>query len=93
MQSCARQMISSIGRSAIVGRCSYHMSSTIKKTPEQEHHDNVLICPAWEEALIKEHRKPDVPFDSMQKDTIEKMSNNQSFEEQLHANMLTESST
>ena len=90
MQSCTRQLISRIGRNDIILRCSYRMKKTMA---EQEQRDTTLICPDWEEAIIKEHGKPDVPFDLMQKDTIEKIINNKNFKEQPHAETMTESST
>ncbi len=42
----------------------------------QEQEDNGLICSKWEEAIIKEQRMPDIPFDLMQKYTIEEIYNN-----------------
>ena len=42
----------------------------------QGQQDESLISSEWEEAIIKEQRKPDIPFDLMQKDTIDQLHNN-----------------
>jgi hypothetical protein len=80
-QSCSRLLISSIGRSVIVGRRNYEIDFTKNKVAEHEQHDNTLICPNWEEAIIKEHRKPDIPFDLLQRDTIDMINNNKSIKQ------------
>jgi hypothetical protein len=67
----ARQLIFRIGYSAIIKRCSHNVNSKKNTMVELEHHDHTLICPRWEEAIIKEHRKSDLPFETMQKDTID----------------------
>ena len=54
------------------------MSSTI----DFDHQDFNLICPTWEEAIIREGKKPDISFDQLQKETIEqihKQNNPQTF--------------
>jgi hypothetical protein len=84
-QSYTRQLIFNIGRSVIIGRRNYAIDNTKNRVNEHEQHDNTLICPTWEEAIIKEHRKPDLPFDLMQKDTIDIIcndNNNRSIKEQ-----------
>jgi hypothetical protein len=42
----------------------------------KQEQESDLICPSWEEAIIKEGRMPDMPFDLMQENTIVKTHNN-----------------
>jgi hypothetical protein len=72
---CARQLVFQLGRNAIIKQCSYHVNSADNKKLEYEQQDHVLICPRWEEAIIREHRTADLPFDTMQKNTIDMIKN------------------
>jgi hypothetical protein len=75
MQSCARQSVSKVARILVYGQHNYHSNSTNKNMTTQQQQDHGLICSEWEEAIIKEQRTPDLPFDSMQKDTIDQIHN------------------
>lgn len=70
MQCCARQLTSKILRIPFVGYANYHTNGATNKSNVQDQRDHGLICSHWEEAIIKEHRMPDVPLDLMQKETI-----------------------
>jgi hypothetical protein len=72
---CARQLIFKFGQNAIIKRCTHHLNSAENKKLEHEQHDQVLICPQWEEAILREHRTDDLPFDTMQKITIDTINN------------------
>lgn len=88
-QVCARQLIFRTGFNAIIRRSSSHASRPI----EHEHRDDALICPKWEEAIIKEHRRTDLPFHVMQKQTIDMIHNNKNrIEQQPLLEPITESS-
>ncbi|CAF0797854.1 unnamed protein product [Adineta ricciae] len=41
----------------------------------EEKKDDNLICCEWEEAIIREQRSPDIPFDLMEKQTINQVHN------------------
>jgi hypothetical protein len=77
-----RQLVFRIGYSAIIKRCAHNVNSEKNKVIDPEHHEHTLICPKWEEAIIKEHRKSDAPFDTMQKDTIATIKNENSTKQQ-----------
>ena len=70
-QLCARQLVFKLGQSAIFKRCAHHVNAVENKKLEVDHHEHVLICPRWEEAIIREHRTDDLSFDTMQKHTID----------------------
>jgi hypothetical protein len=76
MQCCTRQLISKIIRVPIIGQYNYYTNSNNIKSSVQEQHGEGLICSEWEETIIKEQRMPDVPFDLMQKNTIDQVHNN-----------------
>jgi hypothetical protein len=89
----ARQLVFRIGYSAIIKRCNHDVSSAKNKTFGNEHHDNTLICPKWEEAIIKEDRKSHLPYDIMQKDTIDIINKkNNTNQQNLFPERVTESS-
>jgi hypothetical protein len=89
----ARQLVFRIGYSAIIKRCNHDVNSAKNKPLGHEHHDNTLICPKWEEAIIKEDRKSHLPFDTMQKDTIEIINkNNNTTQQKPFLGPITESS-
>ncbi len=78
MQRYTGLLISKIVRVPLFGQYNYHTIGTQNNmnTPEQQ--ESHLICSEWEEAIIKEHRTPDVSFDSMQKESIYKIHMNNS---------------
>ncbi len=76
MQRCVAHYISKIIRVPITGQYNYHTNGTKTNMITQGQQDNGLISSEWEEAIIKEQRIPDIPFDLMQKDTIAKIHNN-----------------
>jgi hypothetical protein len=76
MQRCNYQFISKILHVRVVGQYGYHTDNSKSKMTMQEQEDNGLICSKWEEAIIKEHRMPDIPLDLMQKYTIDEIYNN-----------------
>ncbi len=97
MQHCTRHLISKIIRVPVLQGYSYHTNNTknTATTEEQQGHD--LICSKWEEAIIKENRKADIPFDLMQKTTIDYVQNNNhnyknSNKQQSNLNPMTKSS-
>ena len=71
MQSSVRQLVSNIAPASAVLRCYYRKFSTSKSIFDWEERDPALICPAWEEAIVREHRNPEISFDIMQKNTID----------------------
>ena len=75
-QLYTRQLIFRVGCSSIIKRCNHNVKNVKNETVEHEQRDHALICPRWEEAIITEHRKSDVPFDMMQKNTIDMINNN-----------------
>ncbi len=76
MQCCTRHLISKIIRIPIVGHHNYYRNGRKNKNAIEGQKDNGLICPAWEEAIIKEQRMPDIPLDLMQKQTIQQIHKN-----------------
>ena len=73
MQNCTRQCVSTVARLLVYGQYNYHTNGAKNNMTTQSQRDHSLICPEWEEAIIKEQRTPDAPFDSMQKDTIDQI--------------------
>jgi len=74
MQRCTHHSIVKIIRIPIFLQYNYHTNGTKKTTmTTQKQQENGLICSEWEEAIIKEQRKPDASFDLMQKDTIDQI--------------------
>ena len=73
MQRYTGLFISKIVRVPLFGQYNYHTNGTQNNmnTPEQQ--ESHLICSEWEEAIIKEYRTPDVPFDLMQNESIYKI--------------------
>lgn len=76
MQCYTRRLVSKVIQIPMAEYCNHYMYQINKRTSIQESKDNDLICPEWEEAIIKEHRTPDVPLDLMQKETIERIHKN-----------------
>lgn len=83
-----------IGYNAIIQRGISNVLNTKTNVIEHEHRDHTLICPRWEEAIIREHRTSDVPFDLMQKETIDMIHNrdNPNKQQQAYLASITESS-
>jgi hypothetical protein len=75
MQRCTCRFICKIIQVPLVGQYNYHTNGTKNNRTTEELQGNDLICSVWEEAIIKEQRMPDIPFDSMQKDTIAQLHN------------------
>jgi hypothetical protein len=69
------QLVFRVVYNAIVKRYNSNVNSKKNKVVENEHRDSNLICPRWEEGIIKEERKPDLPVDIMQKVTIDMVNN------------------
>ncbi|CAF2039964.1 unnamed protein product [Rotaria magnacalcarata] len=74
-QAFVRPLVSIIARSNIILRSNFGVDMMRNKTVEHARHDNDLICSSWEEAIIKECRKPDIPLDILQKQTIDTIHN------------------
>ena len=83
---CAPQLVFKLGQSAIFKRCTHHVNAVENKKVENDHHhhEHVLICPQWEEAIIREHRADDLPFDTMQKHTIDTVKNDDTKKQPRH---------
>lgn len=77
MQSSVLQWVSNIAPTSAVLRCCFRRFSTSKSIFEWEERDPALICPAWEEAIVREHHNPEISFDIMQKNTIDKIHRNE----------------
>ena len=86
-QAFNSQLLCKIGSNGMIKRYSSYASNMLKTIVEEQHADHDLICPKWEEEIVREHRTPDLPFDILQKMTID-MINNKSFvmEEDLFSN-------
>lgn len=67
---CIRPLVSIITRCAAIRPVSYNVNNEKNSGFENERHDTGLICSKWEEAIIKENREPDMPFEIMEKQTI-----------------------
>ncbi len=93
MQRCICHFMSKLIRVPLVGQYNYHTNGTKNNITTQEQQGNDLICSEWEEAIIKEQHRPDIPFDSMQKETIAQIHNkNNSNKQQSNANSMMKSS-
>lgn len=73
--SCIRQLISATARNKIIPRANISVNVAQSKDARTEHSDAGLICSAWEEAIIKEYRSPDISIEMLQKQTIEMINN------------------
>ena len=76
MQCYTRQLVSSIIRMPVFGHYNYCAFSDKRECNVEEKKDDTLICCEWEEAIIREQRSPDIPFDLMEKQTISQVQNN-----------------
>ncbi len=93
MQRCTCHFMSKLIRVPLVGQYNYHTNGTKNNITTEEQQGHGLICSEWEEAIIKEQQRPDIPFDSMQKETIAQIQNkNNSNKQQSNANSMMKSS-
>lgn len=74
---CSHPSIFRFGCNFIVKRFNHHAESQTGLTVDHKQRDHALICQRWEEAIIREHRTLDLPFDTMQQETIDTITNKQ----------------
>ncbi|CAF4098198.1 unnamed protein product [Adineta steineri] len=79
MQCCTRSLISKIIHAPIIRQCNYRTNGKQNSGINEEEQNNNLICSKWEEAIIKVQQMPDIPFDLMQKNTIDHIHNKNNY--------------